>query len=301
MVPTPAAVFEQLADIVARVLQCDSDDVVADARLQEDLGADSLTVIEIGEELGRRFGVYLPDETINGLVTVQDAVNAVVRNDGSAAPRGSHPPVPKNFVAAPTKVAAVSSEAAAPASDGGATPLVDDHLLTGPIEPQEAEDRAISAAKWLALCGLGLGAVAALGVSAMVNASGIDDVSLPPLPTTATAAPSPTASTPTPTPTASSTVDPTPDPTLTAEKSRVAPGERFVLSGSMPELDKGATLQVEVREEGQGWDEFPVQVKTRDGGEFKTELYTSRTGKREFRLIHPETGKTTPVVEVTIG
>ncbi len=302
--PTPEAVTQQLVDIVERVLGSDADDVVPTAKLKDDLGADSLTLVEIGEELGRRFGIYLTDETIDGLHTVNDAVNAVTRHDGSPPPRGAHPPIPKNFVAAPFKEPvynddgyAVAAAVAAPSD----TPIAADHLVTGSIDPEEAEKRAWGAVKWLAVAGAAIGAILALGISAVVNASGMQDVSLPPLPTTATAAPTPTDPTPPRSPTPTSTFDPTPDPTLTAEKTRVAPGERFILSGAMPELDKGATLQVQVREAGQGWDDFPVQVKTRDGGEFKTELYTSRTGEREFRLLHEETGKTTPTVKVQIG
>lgn len=71
-----------------RVVDCAADSVRPEARLQE-LGTDSLTIVEVGEELGRRFGVYLSDDTIDSMATVQDAVDAVVRHDGSQPPAGA--------------------------------------------------------------------------------------------------------------------------------------------------------------------------------------------------------------------
>lgn len=300
MVQSTASVTEQLVDIVVRVLGCQPSDVVPAADLKKDLGADSLTIVEIGEELGRRFDVYLTDETIDGLTTVESAVNAVVRHDGSGPRRGDHRPVPKNFVAAPY-TAPADAGAETERTPSGSLTHTDSHLLTGPVEPEVAEKRALSAIKWLAVVGIVVGGIIGLGTSALVGASGIDEVSLPPLPTTAAPQPTATQSSPTPTPTPTETYDPTPEPTLTTENARVAPGERFVLTGRLPDVGEGAKLQVQVREPGTGWDDFPVEVTTRDGGEFKTELWTSRTGEREFRLIHEQTGATTPTVEVTIG
>ena len=76
---------EQLTDILVQVVHCSPDDVVPAAVLQ-DLGTDSLTIVEVGEELGRRFDVYLSDDTIDALRTVQDAIDAVVRHDGTPPP-----------------------------------------------------------------------------------------------------------------------------------------------------------------------------------------------------------------------
>jgi len=299
MVPSSAEVTDQLADIVVRVLGCDPEGVVPSASFKADLGADSLTLVEIGEELGRRFNLYLPDDTINGLSTVQDAVHAITRHNGAGPGRRDHRPVPKNFVAAPFRGATDYEDEV---DDNGqfVGSTSDTYLLTGPVAPAEAERKAWSAIKWLAVVGLLVGCLVAFGFSALVGASGIDDVSLPPLPTAPTSA-TPTETTPTPTPTPTQTEDPTPEPTLTTANSRVSPGERFVLEGQLPEAGEGAKLQVQVREPGTGWDDFPVTVTTREEGTFKTELYTSRTGEREFRLINEETGKTTPTVKVTIG
>jgi acyl carrier protein len=84
-VPSPSSVHDQLTDILVAVVGCPAGDVVPSAALKK-LGTDSLTIIEVGEELGRRFGVHLADDTINSLRTVQDAVDATVRHDGSTVP-----------------------------------------------------------------------------------------------------------------------------------------------------------------------------------------------------------------------
>lgn len=298
--PSSAAVTDQLVDIVVRVLDCDPDDVVPDALLQDDLGADSLTIVEIGEELGRRFDLYLSDDTINGLRRVKDAVHAVVGHDGTGPGRQDHPPVPASPLAFSSPAGTGLAVEQAPELADPALPTTDSHLLTGAIEPDQAKHRAWILTRWLGVAGLVVGAVVGLAFVVLVGATGLDDVSLPPLPS-ATTAPTPTATTPSPTPTSTAPDEVTEEPTLTAEQTRVSPGQRFVLSGRFPGLGPNAVLQVQFRENGGSWEDFPVQAKTRDEGAFKTELYTSRTGEREFRLKHDESGATTPTVKVTIG
>ena len=92
-------------------------------------------------------------------------------------------------------------------------------------------------------------------------------------------------------------------PQITTSSERVSPGERFLLSGAFPGSSDGQDLQVEVKDggSGAGWDDFPIQTKVRDGGIFRTELYTSRTGERQFRVTNKATGESTPSITVTIG
>jgi hypothetical protein len=159
--------------------------------------------------------------------------------------------------------------------------------------------RVTSFAATFVFLGLVIGGVLGLGGAALVSATGISEVDLPPI-----VAPT------TPAPVAETEAEPAPEPSTPAEevkptintsKERVSPGERFYLSGAFPESAVGENLQVEVREGGGSWDDFPIQTQTRDGGIYRTELYTSRTGEREFRVKNTVTGKSSPTVKVDIG
>jgi acyl carrier protein len=50
-------------------------DVAADASLQEELGIDSLALVELAEEIEERYGVRVPDEDLDGLQTFGDLVD----------------------------------------------------------------------------------------------------------------------------------------------------------------------------------------------------------------------------------
>jgi acyl carrier protein len=267
-VPSPSSVHEQLTDILVRVVNCPADAVVPTAVLAE-LGTDSLTIVEVGEELGRRFGVRLSDDAIDSMTTVQDAIDAVIAQ--AAADRPARPV---------------------------ATPLA--HPAPAPASP-ERRRRMGSFAATFVFFGLVIGGVLGLGGAALVSATGISKVNLPPIGATPTPTPTPTPVEETTPPPASPTEDP--KPTITTSSERVSPGERFLLSGAFPGSSDGEDLQVEVKDGGSGaaWDDFPIQTKVRDGGIFRTELYTSRTGEREFRVTNKVTGESTPSIKVTIG
>jgi acyl carrier protein len=50
-------------------------DVAADTSLQEELGIDSLSLVELAEEIEERYGVRVPDEDLDGLRTFGDLVD----------------------------------------------------------------------------------------------------------------------------------------------------------------------------------------------------------------------------------
>lgn len=272
MVPSSSTVQEQLTDILVRIVGCPADSVVPSADLKS-LGVDSLTVVELGEELGRRFDVYLSDDTIDSLKTVQDAIDAVVKHDGTTAP-AARPTSPRSAATAPRP----------PRAPGHNT---------------HQRARAISFAVMFMVFGLVIGGALGLGGAALVSATGISDVDLAPLTPPTTPEPAPeTTKKPSPKPTAS------PDevkPTINTSSESISPGERFYLSGAFPGSPEGQEIQVEVRDPGGSWDDFPIQTTTRDGGIFRTELYTSRTGAREFRVTNKTTGVSTPKIKVEIG
>lgn len=132
----------------------------------------------------------------------------------------------------------------------------------------------------------------------LLSVSGLTSANLPPLPTHEG------LNTPTPVATASATPSPTskePQPTLTTSNSSVPPGQRFDLTGQVPGLKAGAKLQVQVKDGNNPWIDFPVTATVREGGKFATEIYTTRTGTRTFRLVEKSSGKSTPNLKVKIG
>lgn len=271
--PSSLSVREQLTDILVRVVGCPADSVVPEASLKE-LGTDSLTIVELAEELGRRFDVYLSDDTVDALETVQDTIDAVVHHDGATPPRGG-------------RVTTVLESPAPPVRD------------EEQVRRRRLAERLIL---WFALIGAGLGAVVGFGGKTLIDATGLGSVDLAPI-SSPTTTPSSTATpTPTPEPTETTTAKPDePEPTINVSKPQVSPGERFVIEGTFPAVGDGAELQVQVKDEGSGWDDFPIETTTRGGGKFKTELYTSRTGERQFRLLNKKTNDATPAVTVQIG
>ena len=280
--PEPDDVRDELADILVQLVGCAPDDVVDRAELKQ-LGVDSLAIVEMADELGRRFDIYLADETVNEMRTVADAVAAVVKHDGA------HPPRSTTYDTAPP--------AGPPIDD--ATPTV----ATAPskVDPEERRNALRRLAYWFAGVGAAVGIVLGLGMAGLIGATGLGSTTLPPLTVPTTPAPT----TATPTATATATPDPeettNPDPTLTIPDTQVKPGERFTLEGEFPGLGNGEKLQVQVKDPGESWDEFPVTTTTRRGGAYRTQIYTSRTGEREFRMAHLASDTTTPAVKVAIG
>jgi acyl carrier protein len=63
--------------IVAEQLGVDESKIVPEARFTEDLNADSLDLVEMIMELEEAFGVEIPDEDAEKILTVQDALNYI--------------------------------------------------------------------------------------------------------------------------------------------------------------------------------------------------------------------------------
>jgi acyl carrier protein len=59
-------------DILMRQLGLDRDQLTPESKLMEDLGADSLDLVEIGMNLEEPFGVTIPDEDYEQVITVDD-------------------------------------------------------------------------------------------------------------------------------------------------------------------------------------------------------------------------------------
>ena len=66
---------EKGREIIVDQLGVSADQVKMEARFIDDLGADSLDTVELIMALEEEFGVEIPDEDAEKLVTVGDAVN----------------------------------------------------------------------------------------------------------------------------------------------------------------------------------------------------------------------------------
>jgi acyl carrier protein len=70
-------VFERIREVLAERLSVDESDVTEEANFQEDLGADSLDLVEMIMELEDQFGIKIPDEDAQKIQTVGQAVEYV--------------------------------------------------------------------------------------------------------------------------------------------------------------------------------------------------------------------------------
>ncbi len=73
-----AAILDKIKDVVADKLDADPSDVVDTASFMDDLGADSLDVVELIMGLEDEFGIEISDEEAEGIRTVGDAVKFIV-------------------------------------------------------------------------------------------------------------------------------------------------------------------------------------------------------------------------------
>lgn len=74
------ALFEDVQSLVAEQLNVGADQVTMEAEFVKDLGADSLDVVELVMALEEKFGIEIPDEQAEKIVTVGDVVKFVETN-----------------------------------------------------------------------------------------------------------------------------------------------------------------------------------------------------------------------------
>ena len=71
------SVDEKVKNVIIEQLGVSADEVVPDASFVDDLGADSLDLVELVMVLEEEFGQEIPDEAAEKIQTVQDAINFV--------------------------------------------------------------------------------------------------------------------------------------------------------------------------------------------------------------------------------
>jgi len=71
------AILDDVKEVVVEQLNVNADEVKEESRFVEDLGADSLDVVELVMELEEKFDIEIPDEDAEKIATVADAVKFI--------------------------------------------------------------------------------------------------------------------------------------------------------------------------------------------------------------------------------
>lgn len=73
-------VFETIRAMIAEQLEIEEDEITMDSALIEDLGADSLDVVDLVMSIEDEFEIEVPDEAIENMRTIGDAVKFIEAN-----------------------------------------------------------------------------------------------------------------------------------------------------------------------------------------------------------------------------
>lgn len=69
--------FEEIKKVLIDAINVDEEEVKPEAKLNEDLGIDSLAAVELALELENTFDVRIEDEELAKLETVQDVIDII--------------------------------------------------------------------------------------------------------------------------------------------------------------------------------------------------------------------------------
>ena len=72
--------FEKVRDIVVEQLGVEADEVALDSTFIDDLGADSLDIVELIMAFEEEFNIEIPDDAAEKIKTVQDVVTYIDQN-----------------------------------------------------------------------------------------------------------------------------------------------------------------------------------------------------------------------------
>eukprot|EP00792_Barthelona_sp_PAP020_P001170 TRINITY_DN11886_c0_g1_i1.p2 TRINITY_DN11886_c0_g1~~TRINITY_DN11886_c0_g1_i1.p2 ORF type:complete len:77 (+),score=20.40 TRINITY_DN11886_c0_g1_i1:99-329(+) len=74
------ALLDDVKEVVVEQLDCDAAEVKEESKFIEDLGADSLDVVELVMALEEKFDIEIPDEDAEKILTVADAIKYIEDN-----------------------------------------------------------------------------------------------------------------------------------------------------------------------------------------------------------------------------
>lgn len=70
-------VFDKVKEIIVDQLDVDEDKVTLEASITEDLGADSLDIVDLVMSFEDEFGIEIPDDEVENVKTVGDIVKII--------------------------------------------------------------------------------------------------------------------------------------------------------------------------------------------------------------------------------
>ncbi len=76
--------LEKMRPIIAEQLNVEESEIKESTKLKDDLGADSLDLFELVMALEEEFGIEIPSEDLESIVTVQDVID-YLQNKGVTA------------------------------------------------------------------------------------------------------------------------------------------------------------------------------------------------------------------------
>jgi len=74
------AILDEVKEVVCEQLDADAGNVTETSKFVEDLGADSLDVVELVMALEEKFDIEIPDDVAEGIATVSDAMKFIEEN-----------------------------------------------------------------------------------------------------------------------------------------------------------------------------------------------------------------------------
>ncbi len=69
--------LEQVCEVIADTLSCDTDSLTEATNLQDDLGMDSVDAVELNMALEDKFDIKISDEELADLKTIGDVIEIV--------------------------------------------------------------------------------------------------------------------------------------------------------------------------------------------------------------------------------
>lgn len=73
-------VFDKVKELIVEQLGAEEDAVVAEANIQDDLGADSLDIVDLIQTIEDEYDLSIPDEAVENIKTVGDIVSYIENN-----------------------------------------------------------------------------------------------------------------------------------------------------------------------------------------------------------------------------